>query len=264
MTKAPHPSRMFPPLRVLKGVRSLLFGPGPLRRRTLLEFARISAKVFGGHYIGEDYKRWLNETNFTNRYKELSPHNYYSMDRKYALKEFARHTHNMPGAVAECGSYVGVSAWFIANEIDGADFFLFDSFEGLPDPSEKDLTPKGSHQWSKGDLAVTEDLLAENMKGFPNIHIMKGWIPERFTEVSDLQFKLVHIDVDLYEPTLESLIFFYDRMVPGGIIVLDDYGFENCPGTYTAANEFMSGHPENIIHLPTGQGIIIKQCLSDP
>jgi hypothetical protein len=249
---------MFTPLRILKGVKALLFGPASSRRRTLHELARISAVIFGGHYIGDDYKLWLRETEFVNRFKALSPHNFFSMERKYTLKEFAKHTKNLTGAVAECGSYTGVSAWFVANEIDGTDFYLFDSFEGLSAPSNKDFAPDGVSQWSKGDMMSTEEILTENMKEFSSIHIMKGWIPERFNEVSDKQFKLVHIDVDLYEPTWESLAFFYDRMVSGGVIVMDDYGFENCPGPYSAANEFMSSRPESIIHLSTGQGLIIK------
>jgi hypothetical protein len=260
MIKTSHPNRIYEPLRIIKGVKSLLLGPATVRRRTLHEITRITANLLGGHYVGEDYKRWLNEKQFIRRFKELSPHNYFSMDRKFTLKEFARHTKNLPGAVAECGSYVGVAAWFIANEIDGTDFYLFDSFEGLSAPSEEDLTPKGVHQWSAGDLAVGEELLMRNLKGFPSIHIKKGWIPDRFSEVSDQKFKFVHIDVDLYEPTRESLKFFYDRMVPGGIIIMDDYGFENCPGAYTAANEYMEFRPETILHLPTGQGLIIKSC----
>jgi hypothetical protein len=48
-------------------------------------------------------------------------------------------------------------------------------------------------------------------------------------------------------------------MVPGGIIVMDDYGFTNCPGAYRAAHEFMATRPESIIHLPTGQGVIIRR-----
>jgi len=222
--------------------------------------ARVIAGLLGGHHIGDDYKLWLEDKIFTNKLKELSPHNYFSMERKFVIREFARSLKNTPGAVAECGSYVGVSAWFIANEIQGETFYLFDSFEGLSVPTDKDHSPEGVQQWMKGDLSATEDALRCHLKGFSNIHIMKGWIPERFPEVRHERFKLVHIDVDLYEPTYESLAFFYERLVPTGVVIMDDYGFKNCPGAYAAANEFMAEKPESIIHLPTGQGIIIKRC----
>lgn len=251
--------RMYSVARIGKGVRSLLFGPTALRRRTLLEVTRIMAGVLGGHYIGDDYKLWLKERAFVDKFKSLSPHNFFSMERKFCVKELARSVRDLPGAVAECGSYVGVAAWFIANELPDAEFYLFDSFEGLSDPTGKDVVSAGVQQWKKGDLAVTEQELHANLHEFSKIHVMKGWIPDRFLEVAHEQFKFVHVDVDLYQPTLESLSFFYDRLVSGGVIVMDDYGFENCPGAYAAANEFMADKSETIIHLPTGQGVIIKR-----
>ena len=50
-------------------------------------------------------------------------------------------------------------------------------------------------------------------------------IPTRFDEVADRSFCFVHVDVDLFEPTRESIAFFYPRMVPGGVMLFDDYGF---------------------------------------
>ncbi|MFA7608046.1 MAG: TylF/MycF/NovP-related O-methyltransferase [Rhodocyclaceae bacterium] len=217
------------------------------------------ASALGGHYVGDDYKLWLQDERFTQRFRELSPHNQFSMERKYALRELARSVVNLDGAVAECGSYVGVSAWFVASVIDGADFYLFDSFEGLSEPSKKDSAPEGLPQWQRGDLSATESELRRNLEDFLNIHVLKGWIPERFEDVFGLDFKLVHIDVDLYQPTLDSLEFFYPRLVAGGVIVMDDYGFANCPGAFEAANHYMRDKPECIIHLPTGQGVIIKR-----
>ena len=246
--------------RIAKGISSIFLGPRSLRRRTLHDCARLAAQFLGGHYVGEDYKLWLQDVDFASRFKALSPHNHFSMERKFALREFARSVKTLPGAAAECGTYTGVSAWFIAKELDGTDLFLFDSFEGLSAPSSEDRVPKGIQQWAEGDLAVPEDAAYENLRGFQNLHFMKGWIPRRFSEVAHLQFKLVHVDVDVYEPTRDSLLFFYERMVNGGIIVIDDYGFENCPGAYLAANEFMQNRPETIIHLPTGQGIIVRRC----
>ena len=260
MPAPPHPTKMFSSARLLKGIRSLILGPRVVRRRTLHEVARIVSHQLGGHYVGDDYKLWLREDEFVEKFKQLSPHNYFSMERKFTLKEFAKHTLNMEGAVAECGSYVGVSAWFMAREIGGSDFFLFDSFEGLSEPKTQDQSPSDVPQWMAGDLASTEELLKRNLAEFENVHILKGWIPDRFAEVGDRQFKLVHIDVDLYQPTLDSLEFFYHRMIPGGVIIMDDYGFENCPGAHQAAITFMKNRSENIIQLTTGQGVIIRQC----
>lgn len=262
LEKVPHPMRMYGLGRVFRGIKGLLFGPPVLRRRVVHEFSRISADFFGGNYVGDDYKMWRKDLEFLNKFRELSPHNYFSEERKFLLKELAASLRGVDGSIAECGSYVGVSSWFIANELPGVDFYLFDSFEGLSEPAEKDRVGEGVQEWKRGDLRSSEDVLRQNLSGFENIHILKGWIPERFSEVRDLRFRLVHIDVDLYQPTLDSLNFFYPRLSPGGVIVMDDYGYENCPGAYRAANEFMEDKPEKIIHSPTGQGIVIRSCSS--
>ena len=139
-----------------------------------------------------------------------------------------------------------------------APLHLFDSFEGLSQPDKSDMTSrKDKRTWEKGDLSTPEDTARQTLKDFLNIHFHKGWIPERFPDVAEEKFRLVHIDVDLYQPTMDSLLFFYPRMSHKGIIILDDYGSTICPGAHKAANEFMSDKPEYIIHLSTMQGIII-------
>ena len=105
---------------------------------------------------------------------------------------------------------------------------------------------------------MPERVARGNLEGCDGIHFYRGWIPERFAEVADRRFAFVHIDVDLYQPTLDSVAFFYQRLVPGGIIVCDDYGFTTCPGATRAMDEFMADKPEHIVHLPTGQGVIFR------
>lgn len=259
---APHPSKMYGFKRVVSGVKALIVGPLYARRRVIHELARIFAYIFGRHYVGDDYKLWRKEDGFLSKFRRLSPHNFFSEERKYALKEFTRSLRNVDGCIAECGSYVGVSSWFIANEFPDVDFYLFDSFEGLSKPVGFDGVGDGIQEWKRGDLKTSEEILRGNLVEFGKIHILKGWIPDRFPDVSHLNFRLVHIDVDLYQPTLDSLMFFYPRLNPGGMILMDDYGFENCPGAYKAAEDFMRDKPETIIHLPTGQGLIIRACPS--
>jgi O-methyltransferase len=91
------------------------------------------------------------------------------------------------------------------------------------------------------------------------VDIYKGWIPDRFHEVADRRFCFVHIDVDLYQPSLDSIAFFYPRMEPGAIIVLDDYGFESCPGVTAAIDKFMEGKPEPVVNVSAGGALIIKK-----
>lgn len=252
---------MYTTRRILKGLGWLIWGNAAQRRRSRHECARIAASLFGDFPLGEDHKAWRDDDEFLSAYRRLSPGNPYSQERKYLLREFARHTRGIAGEMAECGCYEGASAYFMAEANPGVTLHLFDSFEGLSSPGELDAVDSSEQiPWSRGDLRTAEDLLRENLAGFEHIAVYRGWIPERFDEVAERRFRLVHIDVDLYQPTLDSLEFFYPRTTPGGIIILDDYGFTTCPGAFRSANEFMADKEERILHLPTGQGLIIKSA----
>ena len=251
---------MYSARRILKAIYWLAFGSRAERRRVKQEIVRMFSHCMGGFHVSEDHKIWLTDREFIDTCKRLSPGNYYSQERKYMLREMARYVAGLEGETAECGSYEGASAYLIARELPDVPLHLFDSFEGLPAPSQADKPARDTQlHWQEGALRSPVETIRKNLEQFNNIHIHRGWIPERFTEVADRVFRLLHIDVDLYQPTLDSLEFFYPRMVSGGVIVMDDYGFENCPGANRAAEEFMDNKPEMIIHCPTGQGIIIKQ-----
>lgn len=100
--------------------------------------------------------------------------------------------------------------------------------------------------------------MAARFTAMPQIVFHKGWIPERFADVAQRKFCFVHVDVDLFQPTRDSLEFFYPRMVRGGIILCDDYGFTSCPGAQTAFDTYLADKPEKVVNLPTGQGFIVR------
>jgi hypothetical protein len=64
--------------------------------------------------------------------------------------------------------------------------------------------------------------------------------------------------VDLYKPTLQSLEFFWPKLVAGGVVVCDDYGFTTCPGARRAMDEFFTERRAGIFELTTGQALAIK------
>lgn len=183
-------------------------------------------------------------------------------ERKFVLHSIANSIKHIPGDIAECGVYIGESSFLMLDAMKDTDkhFFGFDSFEGLSKPGNFDkVTHKHSFQWKQNDLSVPEQLARNNLQPFQDrFTIYKGWIPERFNEVDDKTFCLVHIDVDLYQPTLESIDFFWDKMSVGGALVCDDYGFETCPGARKAMDEFFNERELSVIHLTTGQGVVFK------
>ena len=182
--------------------------------------------------------------------------NFRTYDRKYFLNELLKLAARVPGDLAECGTYQGKSAHLLCahGERYGRRVHLFDSFEGLPEPHSRD-----GEYWRQGDLAAGEELLGETLGEFSNWQAYPGWIPSRFPDVKDQQFSFVHIDVDLYQPTLDSIEFFFPRMSRGGVILMDDYGFGTCPGAKQALDEFFSKREEEIVLVPTGQGFVVRE-----
>ena len=185
-------------------------------------------------------------------------------DRKFVLWSMARSTRHLPGDTAECGVLDGASSYLIcsAREDGGlSEHHAFDSFEGLsaPGPEDRPRTSAAFH-WTAGDLSVPIEETMLKLGRFGNVRYHRGWIPQRFGEVAARRFSFVHVDVDLYQPTKDSLTFFYPRLVPGGILLCDDYGYHTCPGARRAFDEFAATTPErSVVHLPTGQGFLVKR-----
>ncbi|MEM0976677.1 MAG: TylF/MycF/NovP-related O-methyltransferase [Pseudomonadota bacterium] len=180
--------------------------------------------------------------------------------RLYFLQSVLRSLENVEGDIAECGVRYGKSALFMHDVlIRPRHIYLFDSFEGLSEPTEgKDIKSAVDPKTGKRRFALENlDEVLSRFEG-KSITALKGWIPDRFLEVADKTFALVHVDVDFYQPTLDALEFFYERMPQYAILICDDYGSGNFPGARDAMDEFFAKRPENIIELPQGQGFIVK------
>ena len=159
----------------------------------------------------------------------------------------------MIGALVECGVAQGGSAVLIAETSArfGTDrpVWLYDSYEGLPVPTEKDFVggttgrhvrplPRGS---CLGTYEQVEGLLFEKF-GLERrkIHIVKGWfentLPATRNDIGTIA--LLRVDADWYESVKCCLDNLYDQVTPGGYIIIDDY--ESCFGAQKAVDEFLS------------------------
>ncbi len=268
-----------PGLRPDQGRYAALIEPveGSSRRAILAAAAAVDAatlspemryawgeRVFGAFVpdvrLGEFGRSFFRDTGFVADYERFDRQNYRSLDRKFALSELLPLALRRPGDLAECGVFRGASAFLMAKAIrrvgGSRSLHLFDSFAGLSAPEESD-----GNYWEAGNLACNRAEVAANLAAFDDLVIFhEGWIPDRFGDVADTRFCFVHIDVDLAQPTRDAFDFFYPRMVSGGLIVCDDYGFETCPGARRAMDEFFADRPEPIVHLPTGQGFVMIEA----
>ena len=99
------------------------------------------------------------------------------------------------------------------------DLHLFDTFEGLPELTDKD----NPNHFKKGQYPALLEDVKRYLKSYENVYFYKGLFNDRKMMINYERFSLVHLDVDLYEPTKECLEFFYDKVNKGGIIISHDY-----------------------------------------
>jgi hypothetical protein len=160
-----------------------------------------------------------------------------------------RATQRVAGEIAEVGTASGGSARLIGDYSGGKTIHVFDTFAGLPDPGAMDV------RFTGGTYASDFEDVQNYLKGLP-IEFHKGLFPESAGSVGDCRFSFVHLDVDLYQSTLDGLEFFYPRMNPGGIIISHDY--VSAEGVNQAFEEFFADKPETPIELIGYQGMIVK------
>lgn len=228
--------------------------------RTRYEIAgRVAQGIHRDAVLGEDGKRWMREDSaFLAAYAHYYPDGLNRRaERLYALDQLMKQALLVPGDTAECGVWYGAASHMIMRHTvgTGRQHHMFDSWEGISEPGESDgeyLQERGKHY-----LSVAEEVARKNLSEFSQGHFYRGWIPTRFGEVADCRFCLVHLDVDLYEPTRDILEFFYPRMNAGGLMICDDSGLAKCPGARRAMEEFFAKRSEPLIDLPTGQQFVI-------
>ncbi len=162
-------------------------------------------------------------------------------DRLYVLWQAARNAAAVPGSVAEIGSYRGGSAHFIAKSFitfTGREvpLHVFDTFEGHPEGA---ITSHDVLQ-SAGRFGGTNyDKVRKLLAPFTQLSIHKGDVADQLPHLQEDRYRLVHIDTDLYQPTVTCLDYFGRRMSAAGVIVIDDYGAPKCPGVAKATAEYL-------------------------
>ncbi len=169
--------------------------------------------------------------------------------RFQSLVRLLMETDGVGGAIAECGCFKGLSSHLMCSTLRkrdadyrGADYHIFDSFQGLSAPTLEDDVPEDfaspkdiKSMCVEGAFAASLAEVRRNLAEFPAIEFHAGWIPLTFQGLPERSYRFVHVDVDLYNPTIDSFEYFHPRLAPGGMIVSDDYGW---PGARQALEDF--------------------------
>jgi O-methyltransferase len=188
-------------------------------------------------------------------------------EKLYALCHAVRHVvaHQVPGAIVECGVWRGGSMMAVARtllELDAGtrDLYLFDTYEGMPEPTEQDIDLNGQsvlERWnsqkrnrltpSEARASLREVRDAMQSVGYePSlVHFVKGMVEDTIPAEAPDQIALLRLDTDYYASTRHEMFELYPRLVRGGVLIIDDYG--HFKGSEQAVREFIDTETEPIL-----------------
>ena len=165
------------------------------------------------------------------------------------------------GSIIEIGVWRGGTGALIAKQAKNCGIeervFLCDTFTGVVKAGVRDSAYKGGEHADTSRQAV-EELILTRMN-LDNVEILEGIFPDQTGHrVEGMQFRFCHIDVDVYQSAKDVVDWIWDKMVPGGIMVYDDYGFYGCDGITKYVEEQMMRKDRLVIHNLNGHAIILK------
>lgn len=163
--------------------------------------------------------------------------------------------------LVEVGVFKGGTSFFIASVVKhfqmNARHYAFDTFEGH---DARDVNPVLDPWHRPGTFSDTRyESVNRYLSRFGNLDVHKGRFQDNCHLLQGKKIHFVHFDVDIYAPTIFGLNFFHQCLVPGGIIIVDDYGFTTCPGVKDAVDEFVRSHSMYFaLSLLTGQYLLVR------
>jgi hypothetical protein len=172
------------------------------------------------------------------------------------------------GDFIECGVFKGDMAWVVATllgeKLAGRTFYLYDSFTGFaPELASADDYPDNPGFIDFANQFYAEpglyEAVAARFATMPNIRITRGYLPEALSLACPERIAYLHIDLNSPRAEIGCLEQLFDRVVPGGPIVFDDYGWHSFRPQKQAEDAFFAARGYSVLELPTGQGLVIKR-----
>lgn len=191
----------------------------------------------------------------------------------------------LPGDVVECGlgkgSTFSMLAYLAGTETNRArKLWGFDSFEGWPQPTKWDRSPRNPQagEWRVDQETITNRLNESGIcEEFPDldIRIVRGFFNKSLPRFPARSIALLHIDADLYPGYRDALKYLYPKVIPGGVVAFDEYKefpedhggasygkgtIEKWPGATKAIDDYFANRPETIQYHPeTKKYYVVKK-----
>lgn len=187
--------------------------------------------------------------------------------RQLGIYELFKRTTEIPGGIIELGVRNGANFFFLSRLLEifnqpqrydgiaSKHLYGFDTFAGFPSVSDEDMSSSSWFDMKVGGVPSDRNVFFEDFESFKRsspiserIHIVEGdvmnTIPQFLDDNPGARFSMVYFDMDIYEPTLFALQNLWSKIVPGGILIFDEYGFKEFPGESSAVDEFF--HDKNV------------------
>lgn len=182
--------------------------------------------------------------------------------RLHTLTWAAKNALHIEGDFVECGVLKGFSSQVIFKYLDFKNVpkkaYLYDTFQGIF--PEETSTQKEREKWdySRFDSETLYSEVCETFSIYPNVEIIRGVVPASFSISVPEKISFLHIDMNSTKAEIFALEALFEKVSPGGYILLDDFGWDISQNQAIAELEFMRDRGHSILELPTGQGLIIK------
>jgi len=207
-----------------------------------------------GYYHESLLYAWDLPGDFKDTVDEVRRHTQVSVDRLYNLWNLAHMCVGLEGDFWECGVFRGGSARLLSKvaRTKGKELKLFDTFCGIPN-ADKELDLHNN-----GDFSVTSIKKVSKLVDYDKTQYIEGIIPDTFNGFDDAQIALAHVDVDTYHSVKDCCEFIWPKIILGGVMVVDDYGFKSCPGARKALDDFCKERGLFFLYGMAGHAILFK------
>lgn len=169
---------------------------------------------------------------------------------------------SLPGDYVECGVSTGITSRAVVEYCSFGNseksFYLVDTFSGIPMSQASDEEKALSESKNERHYFDSFSLVQRNFIEYSNVYPVRGTVPDILGALPVEQVAFLHIDMNIAYPEVAALEHFWPLMVPGGIVILDDYGAQAHVPQKRAIDSWSKQSGANVLLLPTGQGMIVR------
>lgn len=171
--------------------------------------------------------------------------------RTHTLVWAARQVNGLAGDFVECACYRGTTARIVTDMVglEGRKYWLYDLFD------HDETMPH--HAMPAHSAKLFNEVRARFPE--PNVVVTQGRVPDVLQDVAPESVALLHLDLNNRDAEIGVLELLWDRIVPGGIVILDDFGWIMYAAQHNAEREWFAARGYPILELPTGQGMVVKR-----